>query len=302
MASETPRENASVPPAYPEPLIVQPLQEHRQTFIILHGRGSFAAKFAPPLQEIVASDGDNIQSAFPHAKLIFPTAPLTRATIYKRSYTHQWFNNWHLEHYTKRQDLQVDGLRASCTYIHSILKGEIEIVGAKNVVLWGLSQGCATSLTSLLTWDGGPFAATVGMCGWLPFSNVIMEIACGDGPDNDDPFSHSGDEDGDLSPINKGWKADSGNQAVAYLREELEMDVKKAGNVYLNVPVFLGHGTEDERVSIDLGREAKSCLDLIGVDAQMNEYEGLGHWYSEDMLRDIFQFLKEKLRLGEEDV
>lgn len=55
MASDTPQEGALVTPAYPEPLVFEPLQEHRQTFLILHGRGSFAAKFAPPLLEMVAS-------------------------------------------------------------------------------------------------------------------------------------------------------------------------------------------------------------------------------------------------------
>jgi hypothetical protein len=33
---------------FPDPMIVWPLLEHRQTIIILHGRGSFAAKFGPP--------------------------------------------------------------------------------------------------------------------------------------------------------------------------------------------------------------------------------------------------------------
>ncbi|CZR64842.1 related to phospholipase/esterase [Phialocephala subalpina] len=302
MAADTPPRGASAPPAYPEPLIVEPLQDHRQTFIILHGRGSFAVKFAPPLLEMVASSGDSLQSAFPNAKLIFPTASLTRATIYKRSYTHQWFNNWHLEDHTKRQDMMVDGLRASCIYIHSLLRKEIEVVGIKNVALWGLSQGCATSLTSLLTWDGEPFAATVGMCGWLPFSNVIKDIAADEGPEDDDPFAHSGDEDEDLFSGSKNSEAGSRNLGVAYLREELEMKTEKPGEAFSNVPVFLAHGTEDERVSIDLGREAKACLDLVGAEVLMSEYEGLGHWYSEDMLRDIFQFLKEKLGPGEAEV
>jgi hypothetical protein len=54
---------------------------------------------------------------------------------------------------------------------------EIELVDAKNVVLWGLSQGCAASLVALLTWDGEPFGAVVGMCGWLPFRKHLEEIA-----------------------------------------------------------------------------------------------------------------------------
>jgi hypothetical protein len=32
----------------------------------------------------------------------------------------------------------------------------------------------------------------------------------------------------------------------------------------------------------------------------MKEYEGLGHWYSEDMLRDIFKFIKRKFKMEED--
>jgi len=88
-------------------------------------------------------------------------------------------DNWHLEAYTKAQHLMVDGLNGSCGYIHGLLEAEIEAVGKENVVLWGLSQGCATSLASLLVWDGEPFAAVVGMCGWLPFGNLMVMIAGG---------------------------------------------------------------------------------------------------------------------------
>jgi hypothetical protein len=31
----------------------------------------------------------------------------------------------------------------------------------------------------------------------------------------------------------------------------------------------------------------------MGMDVRWKEYDGLGHWYSEDMLRDIVDFLKE---------
>ncbi|KAE8451772.1 hypothetical protein EG329_003229 [Mollisiaceae sp. DMI_Dod_QoI] len=300
MATNTPNEDAASL-IFPNPLVYPPIIKHQQTFIILHGRGSVAPEFGPHLLAMVASGGGTLLSTFPHAKFIFPTAAVSRATIYKRAYTHQWFNNWHLEEYTKRQDLQIDGLRASCAYIHELLRREIEIVGGENVVLWGLSQGCATSLTALLTWDGKPFAATVGMCGWLPFSNLIEEIVR-ENESGDDPFSHSGDDDEDTKdPLRLGSEnseIDTRKQAVAFLREHLDMNSE--GDVFWDVPVFLGHGTEDEKVSVNLGREAKSCLDLVGVDVQMIEYEGLGHWYSQDMLRDIFQFLKKSLKIDKE--
>jgi predicted esterase len=56
---------------------------------------------------------------------------------------------------------------------------------------------------------------------------------------------------------------------------------------------------EDEKVPIKLGREVETCLNLLGADVQMVEYNNLGHWYSDEMLGDIFEFLKDKL--GVED-
>lgn len=199
----------------------------------------------------------------------------------------------------------VEGLNRSCGFVHGILREEIETVGRENVVLWGLSQGCATALMGLLAWDGEVFAGVVGMCGWLPYANDIIRIAGGEkggeedddlfgfsGDEDEDPFARSDDEDGREGSA----KGDLPSQAVAFLRESIEMENKK-GMVFQKIHVFLGHGTEDDRVVIELGREAKNALELIGMDVQMKEYESLGHWYSEDMLRDIFRFIKEKLRI-----
>ncbi|KAG9229946.1 hypothetical protein BJ875DRAFT_336819, partial [Amylocarpus encephaloides] len=62
------------------------------------------------------------------------------------------------------------------------------------------------------------------------------------------------------------------------------------------VPVFLGHGTEDEKVDIDVGPEAWRRLELLNADVKTVEYEGLGHWYSDAMFDDIyFLFLKKYL-------
>ena len=281
---------------FPEPIVVSPHLTHQQTFIILHGLGSTAQSFAPPLLETAASSGETLQTAFPNARLIFLTASRNRATIFKRSYTHQWFDQWHMTEPNKRQDLMREGLRKSCEYVHGILQQEIEVVGKENVVLWGLSQGCATSLVELLTWDREPFAATVGMCGYLPFANLIQEIAKGHSPGASGYDFGRENEDDELFERENPAKEDLPVQAVTFLKEEIEMEAE-VGMVFRNIPVFLGHGTKDERVPIEIGREAKICLELVGADVQMIEYEGLGHWYSDEMLGDIFEFLKEKLSI-----
>jgi predicted esterase len=297
--------------SFPAPMIMHPQLKHCQSFIVLHGRGSTAQKFGPALLSTVSTlANQTLQMAFPHAKIIFPTASRNRATIYKRSYTHQWFDNWHLEDATRRQDLMGDGLLASIGYIHSLLQAEIKVVGKENVVLWGLSQGCAASLSALLTWDGEPFAAVVGMCGWLPYSNLLLDVIREDNSESSwDPFSqdeyseesHFDKKDTGIreelslqNSRNQEAKLDLPMQAVAFLKNELQME-GIAGTVFQNIPVFLGHGTEDEKVNVELGREAKTCLQMMGADIQLVEYQDCGHWYSEEMLQDIFNFLRHKL-------
>ena len=142
------------PASYPEPFVVHPKsEEHRHTFIILHGRGSDGTEFGSVLLSIAVpgSSPSKLPDLFPHAKFVFPTASWRRAAIYKRSLTKQWFDNWSLNAPLTRQELQIEGLRESAAFIHSLLKDESNLVGVENVVLGGLSQGCATALISILT-------------------------------------------------------------------------------------------------------------------------------------------------------
>jgi predicted esterase len=285
-----------------EAAIYPPAQEHRQTFVILHGRGSWAKKFAPSFLT-----STKLQDEFPHAKIIFPTAPQTRASTYDDLKVHQWFDTWHLttddQERTDHETLMAGGLWASCPFIRNLLEQEIEIIGRENVVLWGLTQGCAISLASLLTWDSEPFAAVVGMCGWLPLGNHIWEIANGDDTEiKEQPYYESWDpyvpEDEDFHLLGvKGYKdIPWGIRAVMHIRNFIWMKAKLPGKFFGKTPVFLGQ-SKDERVRLELGREAKKCLEIVGVDVHMVEYEGLpvGCWYSEEMLKDIFGFLIDKL-------
>jgi predicted esterase len=48
---------------------------------------------------------------------------------------------------------------------------------------------------------------------------------------------------------------------------------------------------DDDKVPVVRGREAAACLRAAGVDAEWNKYQGLGHWYSAEMLTDMASFL-----------
>ncbi len=308
---------------YPEVLVKAPQSgSHQQTFIFLHGRGSNATIFGPELLATPIPEFGSLPHAFPDAKFIFPTASKRRARIYKRMPIHQWFDNWSLETPEKWQELQNAGLRETSKFIHKLLRREIEAVGASNVVLGGLSQGCAASLVALLLWEGEALAAELGMCGWLPYRKVIAGLIRGEGTGSigegedggDDIFeqdatneqiishrksqeSKTGDAGGTMAATTR-TDTPSIMQAIDFLREEIDLSTGgttaplPAKLKLQDIPLFLGHGTMDEKVPISLGRAAASCLDAMHVNVQWEEYDGLGHWYSGEMLRDIVTFLR----------
>lgn len=290
--------------ASPRLLEIAPYGDHLQTFIILHGRGSTAQKFADPLlTQQVAPQGsctttqarETFQEHFPHAKFVFPTAPLRRAVIYNRSLTHQWFDNWELDKPEYREELQIEGLRDTCDYVHSLLQAAIDDVGAENVILMGLSQGCAASLIALLLWQGPPIKAFVGMCGWLPFRQVMQEVIDGYDTEHDDIFERQDDNDADNESIAEidGKKTDKLDLAVQCLRDELDLELLPGTTTQgiRGTSILLTHGHDDEKVPCELGRLASSLLQETGLQVEWRVYDDLGHWYSAVMLRHIVNFL-----------
>lgn len=113
--------------------------------------------------------------------------------------------------------------------------------------------------------------------------------------DDNDPFAH--DTDGDDVPAHI--------QAVYHIRDILGMPTFKCDAdesedalrvSHLETPVFLGHGSADPKVSVDLGRRMASILsDGFGMDVTWKAYEEFGHWYKvPDEIDDVVEFLKEK--------
>ena len=84
---------------------------------------------------------------------------------------------------------------------------------------------------------------------------------------------------------------DLGLRAAQSLREKLEL--KGASNaVFRKVPFFLGHGAQDEKVHVELGRAARVTLQNLGAAVKWKEYAALGHWHSDEMLADVLESLK----------
>lgn len=71
------------------------------------------------------------------------------------------------------------------------------------------------------------------------------------------------------------------------------------GLCHLQTPVFLGHGSEDPKVSVKLGEKMTHVLSTgMGMDVTWKAYEGLRHWYrDEDEIQDILKFLQSHVAL-----
>lgn len=273
---------------YLEPLIVGPASGvHKQSWIVLHGRGDNAHSFAKGIMgflNIPLPDGRTLDQHLPDVKFVFPTASYRRAKTFKRIPITQWFDiySWNS---TEHLDWQVEGLRETTAWVHRLMRREIEAVGAENVVLGGLSQGCASALISLLLWKAEPIKAVFGMSGWLPFQHVLQLAA---EPElKDDVFERESTTNNisDVPPEHNIY-----GKAVRSLCQELDVDIVE-GEMAKKIPIFIAHGGEDEKVDTHLGSDAADCLRKLGCNVWYREYPTLVHWMRGDELSDIVDFL-----------
>lgn len=331
---------------FPEPLVYEPTSGiHKHTVILLHGRGGSADAFGPALlnttfpsthrQRICSPPRNGISAklssqtrpstlaeALPHARFVFPNAPKQRATVYKRSIIRQWFDDWHLGFTADEVDgrydlgLQTTGLGSTVTYLHSLVAEEAELVGgARNIILGGISQGCAVSLIASLLWEGKEgLGGVVGMCGWLPYISQIKErlnigheddgrhspaVEDSDEQAGFDPFDRSSSPGCDATPSDDIDTGGSLAAALDWLRGELEMPRRQlaASDVLRSsIPAIMCHGLDDEKVEVAKGSEAAEFLSAIGTGPfSFHEFPGVGHEFSPRMLLDVAEFIQDVL-------
>ncbi|KAL1990862.1 hypothetical protein VTN49DRAFT_5865 [Thermomyces lanuginosus] len=307
------------PSSYLDPLIIPPLRpdHHTHTLILLHGRGSNAARFGPELL-----DSACLRARLPTVKFVFPTASKRRATIFKRIPINQWFDNHSLEDPGHRTDLQIEGLCQTADFLRGLVEEEAGILGVggyQRVVLGGLSQGCAASIFTLL---GGGFGADgherlggfVGLSGWLPFEKQLRDLSYSqdsDDVDGDDDLFGDDEENnvvGDarrLSPLDAVnhvrdildlplLESSPGRPAATNPEKEEQEPPLKSVDYLHQLPVFIGHGSLDPKVSVRLGEGMADFLSTtLKMKVTWKAYEGLGHWYRvEDEIEDMLAFLK----------
>jgi len=279
------------------PYIVEPSSQHTHTLILLHGLGSNGPKFGSGLlQTGISSNGKTLPDLLPGARFIFPTAKRRRSSAFHRAKLTQWFDIASLDDPSHRSHTQLQGLEESYGEILSILNREAEEVSPKNVILGGLSQGCAMALICLLAIDF-PIGGFIGMSGWLPLRHdiepLVKERAEDSPSDEGNPFGDSDDGEEADEPVDPVVKV------VSYVRDSLdigdESPPSREASAILT-PVFLGHGAADEKIRPELGKRAFETLKSIGFQVDWTSYEGQGHWYKiPDEIDDIVGFIRTKV-------
>ncbi|KAI0100535.1 phospholipase/carboxylesterase [Nemania sp. FL0031] len=279
--------------------IVEPTAEHSHTIILLHGLSSNGQKFG---QELLAtgktSAGKTLTELLPGARFIFPTAKRRRSSAFGRKKLTQWFDIARLPDPSYRKETQLRGLAESAVEIRELLHHEIDVAGVSptNIILGGISQGCAMSLSVLLALEY-PLGGYFGMCGYLPFQQDIEDAInkgddSDDGLDDDNPFAASDEDDQPDDPALK---------ALTFERDLLCIDSPQGNTAERQqtaspTPIFLGHGDADEKKPYVLGENAARTMRAAGYNVEWKLYPGLGHWYKiPDEIDDIVQFIRDRV-------
>ncbi|KAH7312200.1 putative acyl-protein thioesterase 1,2 [Stachybotrys elegans] len=266
---------------FPAPTILSPAaMPHTSTIIFLHGRGWDARKFSDSILSMVLPRGGTLRDALPRTRFVFPTAPLMRATKYRRTTMHQWYEG------TGDWEPEARGnMRPSVEFIQDLLDREMQLVcgDSTKLCLAGFSQGCAMAIMNLLLWNGAPLGAVVGLCGFIPINSYLLDILDdAEESDLDDFFETTSHES--KPPVQR---------AIDELREEVELPQTEVPSrlSFRSTPVFLGHGVDDDEVELRHSENAALLLKKMGTHVTHSSYPGLGHGYSPKMLEDMVLFL-----------
>lgn len=269
--------------------VVEPSGPHTHTLVLLHGLGSNGEKFGSELLETaVPSTGRKLTALFPGARFVFPTSKRRRSSAFGRSLLTQWFDIARLEDPSYRKERQLQGLAESAQELMEILTHELKTVSRENLILGGLSQGCAMSLAVLLSLPYS-IGGYVGLCGYLTYQSDLEGAVADEDSDEDNPFY----DDDQMEPQDCSVRAQVFERDLLSL-EPLETPTKDS--TAYRTPVFLGHGSEDEKVPVALGKAAATVVENAGYHMTWKCYQGLGHWYKiPDEIDDIVDFIVSKV-------
>ena len=295
MSLHNPKVEGQANPAQQTAFVVEPTSAHTHSIILLHGLSSNGEKFGTEFLETgTTSAGKRLPQLLPGARWIFPTAKRRRSTAFGRSMLTQWYDVARLPDPEYRRETQLKGLSESTLAVRELLSRELSKVPPENVIIGGLSQGCAMSLIVLLGLEHR-LGGFVGMSGYLPFRSEIEDaVNEKEEIDEDDPFAADGDEDGSDAELRSPEV-----KALSFVRDLVGLEPVAHATPQSTsslTPVFLGHGNLDEKKPVDQGGAAARTLKAAGYAVQWKTYADLGHWYKiPDEIDDIIEFIRSKM-------
>ena len=135
--------------------------------------------------------------------------------------------------------------------------------------------------------DKVPFAAMIGMSGWLPFYRHIRDNL---------PVPTDSDTGLDSTMERGVIDTSSHTNILNHLRELIDLpELTSADLSALKTPVFIGHGAADRKVHPKNGEIAVASLRELGMNVRWYAYENFGHWIQEpDEVNDMIDFLRER--------
>lgn len=151
--------------------ILRPTGPHTHTIIFLHGRGSYSLEFAAEFFESQTSDKQYVRDLFPGVKWIFPSAPYLPCGD-TGSQISQWFDMKATKSPHDGEDEEQEALMDAIDFIGTIVEQEAALIGSKNVILGGISQGCASAIHALLD-KAIPLGGFLGLSSWLPLYDEL---------------------------------------------------------------------------------------------------------------------------------
>lgn len=250
--------------------IVDPVTEHTHTAILLHGRGSNGPEFAEELfEETLFPDGSSLAQKLPSWRWVFPSSRELWSEAFQEDMP-AWFEAHSLTDITAKQEVQIPGIKGSTEYVNTIIDKEVaKLDGAsEKVVLGGISQGGAVAMWTLLNQGERSFGAFFGTNTWLPFASSLQDS------------------------MSQGAEM-SEDEGVVFLAEMLGPRSQDQTPIHFT-RVFLGHGTDDAYVDVELGRQARDVLTKAGYLVEWKEYTGAeleGHWIkAPEELEDMLKF------------
>lgn len=114
--------------------VVQPIEAHTQTIIILHGRDSVASESAGELFESQASDGRTLPEIYPGFRWVFPNSSMLRSERFDMEMS-QWFDMWSTEQPHDKEEMSRAGIEAAVARMTDLVEQESKAVPLDHIFL-----------------------------------------------------------------------------------------------------------------------------------------------------------------------